>query len=122
MSKVWWICVCGVLAGFINGLLGTGGGIILVFALCALNKRQDGKDVFANVLIVTAFLSVISLFVYYMKGSFEVTNSGLVYALSAALGGLLGAFMLDRFNTGVVKKIFVCLVIFAGLNMSGVFK
>ena len=121
MSRVWLLCLCGVLAGFVNGLLGTGGGIILVFALCAISGNKGEKDVFANVLIVTAFLSVVSLAVYYIKGSFEVTKSALTYSLAAVPGGVLGAYLLDRFDAGLIKKIFICLVIFAGLNMSGVF-
>ena len=116
------LCLCGALAGFINGLLGTGGGIVLVFALGALCGDVTGKDVFANVLVVTSVLSVVSLFVYYIKGSFELTGGSLVYGLSAVFGGLLGAYMLNKFDSRTVKRIFVCLVIFAGLNMCGVFK
>jgi uncharacterized membrane protein YfcA len=122
MSKVWLLCLCGVLAGFINGLLGTGGGIVLVFALCSTWGREGEKDVFANVLIVTAVLSAVSLVVYFIKGNFEASKSALTYSLAAFPGGLLGAKMLERFDVGLIKKIFVCLVIFAGLNMIGVFK
>ena len=122
MSKGLVLAAGGIAAGFINGLLGTGGGIVLVFMLGMLYKKEnEKKDIFANVLMVTSGLSVVSLFVYLSKGEVEVSPKTLTYALSAILGGFLGAYLLDRLEVGFVKKLFCFLVIFAGLNMAGVF-
>ena len=40
------LAVCAFLAGGLNGLLGTGGGMVLVFALGGLLGKGRGKEVF----------------------------------------------------------------------------
>ncbi len=48
------LVVGGLFAGFVNGLLGAGGGIIIIYLLSALlRERASGRDIFANSLYVT---------------------------------------------------------------------
>ena len=118
---LWIIIVVGVLAGFINGLLGTGGGIMLIFALNKYLKKSDSKDVFVLTLTVTVALSIVSAVVYYLKGSLNI-KTGLQYGIIAIPGGIAGAYLLDKLKANTVKKAFGLLVIWAGLNMIGVLK
>ena len=118
---LWLTMIVGVLAGFINGLLGTGGGIILIFALNKYLKKVDSKDVFVLTLTVTVALSIVSAAVYYLKGGL-VIKDGLQYGVFAIPGGIAGAYLLDKLKANTVKKAFGLLVIWAGLNMIGVLK
>ncbi len=113
--------VVGISAGFINGLLGTGGGIVLVFVFGRYLKNMDKKDVFALTLTVTIVLSVVSAVVYYMKGGLEI-KLGVQYGVCAIPGGIIGAYLLDKLKANTVRKAFGVLVIWAGLNMIGVMK
>lgn len=108
----------GLTAGFANGLLGAGGGIIIVWALgkALENAVQDGKDIFANALAVMLPISVISTVSYAARGSMP-TAGVLHFILPAILGGLAGAFLLDRIGTGTVKTLFSVLVILSGILM-----
>lgn len=110
----------GLFAGFTNGLLGTGGGIILVFALKYLYKDKELKDVFATTLTVILALSGISVIVYLKKNNLP-SNESLRFMLPAVLGGFAGAFFLDKINVNWLKKVFGLLIIIAGLNMTGLF-
>ena len=121
MIKIPLLIIGGMVAGFINGLLGTGGGIVLIFMLNGMVDGSEKKDVFANVLAVTAVLSLISLGVYWYKGGFSLSQESIKYGLAAILGGFFGAYLLDRLKVGFLKKLFAFLVVFAGLNMAGVF-
>lgn len=114
------IVIAGVGAGFINGLLGTGGGIVLIFALNYMLKGEKNKDIYAFTLCVTLVLSLVSLFVYVRKGSVDFTES-VRYGLSAIPGGVIGAYLLDKLNGKIVKRVFAVLLIVAGANMAGLF-
>lgn len=123
---IFWLVICGIFAGFINGLLGTGGGIVLVFALNKLLKEKNKdsqsrqKNIFATTLCVTLALSVVSIIVYCIKGSFSKTENIWIYVASAGLGGVIGGVLLDKLKTKYVRIIFAVLLLFAGLNMSGI--
>lgn len=114
------IIIAGVGAGFINGLLGTGGGIVLIFALNYILKGEKSKDIYAFTLCVTLALSLVSLFVYVRKGAVDF-NESVRYGIAAIPGGVIGAYLLDRLNGKIVKRIFAVLLIVAGANMAGLF-
>ncbi len=120
MKDVLLLIISGIAAGFVNGLLGTGGGIVLVFVLNRLLKGNSNKDIYALTLTVTLALSVVSAVVYMSKGSINF-NSSIKYGIAAIPGGVLGAYLLDRLDSRLIKKIFGGLIIFAGLNMIGLF-
>jgi len=105
----------GSVAGFVNGLLGTGGGILLLFGSYFLNRgrKTDTRDLFASTALVTLILSAVSAVIYFLKGSVE-TASLPSYLIPALFGGALGAILLDRLPTRFLEKLFAVLVIVAG--------
>ena len=113
------IMLVGVLSGFVNGLLGTGGGIVLVFALGRFLKEKEGKDIFAVTLTVTMSMSVVSAIVYGFNGGLEL-DTGIRYGVAAIPGGIIGAYLLDKLKLETIKKVFGVLVLWVGLNMAGV--
>ena len=104
----------GLFAGFTNGLLGAGGGIIIVYLLSALLKdKASSRDIFANSLCVMFPVSLVSCTMYFLRGGIELSSMGL-FLLPAILGGVIGGFALSRINTKFLKKIFSLLVIVSG--------
>ena len=104
----------GTLAGFINGLLGAGGGIIIVFLLSKLLKESDPKDVFANALCVMLPLSLVSCAIYTSNGAVSFEGFS-IFIIPAILGGLLGGALLCKINTYFLKKLFAALVAVSGI-------
>lgn len=108
----------GLAAGFVNGLLGAGGGIIIVWILekALGGMARDGKDIFANALAVMLPVSAVSTISYALSGALpsgDITR----FLIPAVLGGLLGAFLLDKFSTETTKTLFCALVILSGILM-----
>ena len=103
----------GMTAGFVNGFLGTGGGIILLFSEMISGENRDSRDRYAETLCVTLVLSAVSACFYFIKGSVG-TASLPVFCIPAVFGGICGAFLLDRLPAGITGKIFAVLVIIAG--------
>ena len=111
--------LAGVLSGIVNGLLGTGGGILTVFFLSKIYARDNvysTKDIFAITLSSSLIMSTASLFFYLSQGLFNISESA-PYMLAAVPGGVLGAFLLDRLNSKTMKVIFALLVVWAGISM-----
>ena len=104
-----------VLAGAINGLLGTGGGVLLVLLLTKLCKA-DAKDAFAQSLLMILPLSAVSAFVYCRTGGVLFAQA-LPYLFPAVIGGILGACVADKINARVLKIIFAILVLYSGVRM-----
>lgn len=61
-------------------------------------------------------MSVASLIMYARSGTVSLTDTA-NYLLPAAIGGICGAFLLDKTNASLMKKIFAALVIYAGITL-----
>ncbi len=102
-------------AGFLSGLLGAGGGIILYFVLGALYGRGAKQNLVLSSVAVM-FFCVISLFFY--KGNSALDLAGILrVAIPAACGGIIGAFLLAKIPSAAVKKMFSVVIILSGIIM-----
>lgn len=108
--------ISGLVAGLVNGLLGAGGGIIIVWSLTyALEDCDfDKKDVFANALCVMLPLSAVSCVIYAISGNLSLNGIG-VYMIPAILGGIAGSLLLPRLKLSSLKRLFSALVIYSGI-------
>jgi len=114
-----WACAAGAAAGFLNGFLGTGGGMVLIFALRPLmgGGDEDGaKDVMATVLAAMLPMTALSAALYLFRGGVEIAENW-VYLPAAVAGGIIGALLLDKFNVKTIRSVFAVLLIVAGGRM-----
>lgn len=118
VSKSIFLGAAGFASGLVNGLLGAGGGIISVFALSYVLRRQkcDGRDAFATTLCIMLPLSVLSAVLYAANGAVPGVRLNFL-ALPAVAGGLVGGFFLDRINARLLRLIFAAVVIWSGITM-----
>lgn len=115
----WAVAAIGAAAGFINGFLGSGGGIILLYLFKKTADRSDRdwvKNSFAAVVATVLPLCAVSAVVYSHKGMGDLSYLWR-FALPALAGGGIGAYLTNRLNTGVLNRIFAVIVTIAGVNM-----
>lgn len=105
-------------AGLLNGLFGTGGGMVLIFALSALLVKERGKEVFVLSSVGVLIFSITSLSVYGAEGGLHEALP--IFALPAIVGGVLGALLFGRVSTRLLRKIFAILLVYSGFKMMGV--
>ena len=112
------IAVGATAAGALNGLLGTGGGIILTF-LFAYTGALTGippADRFAASMATVLPISLISLTTYsseYLRDPSVIVS----LAVPSALGGIAGAYLSQRVKPALLNRLFACIVIYAGIKM-----
>ncbi len=109
----------GIFAGFINGFLGAGGGLILLWILGRMNpeKGEDAvRNNFASVVLVVLLLSVVSAVTYSHTSRIDAASL-LSLALPGMAGGIAGAFLTDKLKTKILKLAFCVIIVIAGINM-----
>lgn len=104
----------GFFAGLINGLLGTGGGILLVTATKIMGVKP--KIAHATALTVILPLSVVSIIMYLKNGHLEVLPAVLVGA-GGTVGGVLGAKLLKKTPDKWLKVFFGVTTLLLGVMM-----
>ena len=123
------VVLSGFAAGVINGLLGAAGGLLLIALLPRLplprflslqtpdTDTWDRRDVLACVLCVMLPISAVSAGLYWQRGVAVDTQTLTAMLVPAALGGLVGALLLDRLPKEALRKIFALVVVFSGVRM-----
>ncbi len=117
-KKRLWIILFAILAGAVNGLLGTGGGVVLVLCLGRLLKNEEGalKSAIAITLLCTFFMSAVSAAIYLLRGNVTFSDS-LPYLLPSVLGGAAGALIFSKIKPSALNTVFSLLVLWAGIRM-----
>lgn len=115
----WMLAAAGLIAGFINGLIGAGGGVFIVRSAAKLLPRDEKttpRDIYATALAVMLPISAVSAISYARLGVWHGEGAA-VFILPAVAGGIAGALLLDRLNTGLLRLIFSAVAVYSGLTM-----
>lgn len=115
-----WLCLFlfvlfSFIGGALNGFLGTGGGIVILFMLNKLTKN-DKKDNFVTCALSVIFISLVGSFAYFRAGSVDISMISRSF-LPAISGGVLGAFLFERLKLKYLNLIFGALTIYSGISM-----
>jgi uncharacterized membrane protein YfcA len=107
----------GLMAGFLGGMVGVGGGIIMVpmmvFALGLSQKTAQGTSL--AVMMIPLSIGV-AVFNYYKQGQVNVWYA-IVIACFFAVGGYFGSKLALSIDQTIVKKIFAVLMVLIAIKM-----
>ncbi|WP_026893982.1 sulfite exporter TauE/SafE family protein [Clostridiisalibacter paucivorans] len=106
----------GILVGIINGVFGSGGGIILVLSLIYILHLEEHKSHSTAIFIILP-LSVLSTVLYFKNNVIHLDNDLLIICSGSVIGGLIGAKLLNYIPTNALKKIFGIIMIIASVRM-----
>ena len=93
-----------MIAGFFNGLFGSGGGSILVPSLERFLKMEEHKAHSTTIAIILP-LSIVSIFIYFNGIDIDIKQV-IVVSLGGILGGFIGAKYLKKIPAKWLHKIF----------------
>ena len=101
----------GVSIGFINGLMGAGGGMLAVPLFVAGGMQE--KRAHATAILVILPISVFSFILYAVLGFYQAQVL-IPTAIGVTAGGIVGAQLLGKLKVKSVNIIFACLQFLAG--------
>ncbi len=104
----------GIAIGFLNGIFGSGGGMVAVPFLKA--NGLEVKKAHATSIAVIFFLSLFSLWLYMGKTQLAFID-WIFYIPGGIAGGLLGAWLLPKIPQTLLRRIFGALIIFSAIRL-----
>lgn len=110
------LLVAGVGAGFLAGLLGVGGGILMVPAMVLLlGFEQHVAQGTSLVVIIPAALA--GSITHHRKGSFALRDAATL-ALGGVLGAVIGALFALSLDGEVLRRLFAGLLLVTAARMA----
>lgn len=109
------VVLVGVAAGFMSGLLGIGGGIVMVPLLVAV-ARASQHEAHATSLGAIIPIAVIGAAVFAFDGEVDVA-AGAGLAAGALLGAPIGAALMARTSERGLRSLFGLLTVAVGVSM-----
>lgn len=101
-------------AGLVNGLLGSGGGMVAVPTL--ERSGVEANRAHATSVAVMLPLSAVSAFFYLRSGSTALADA-LPYIPGGIAGSLLGVLLLRRIRPQLLRRIFGGVAVWSGLRI-----
>ena len=106
--------IFGIAIGFINGLLGAGGGMLAVPLLKkhGLSQKAAQQNAIAIILPITAVSAFVYLFKDYvnLKSSFPYLPTGLI-------GAIIATLLMKKISNKWLKRIFAFFMLYAGTRL-----
>ncbi len=116
MNTIIILLAVGLVAGFLSGLIGIGGGIvivpILVYALHINQKQAQGTTLFMFMLPI----GILGVYNYYKDGQVDF-KSALIMCATFIIGSYFGSKTALSIDTKIVKQIFGGMIILIGIKM-----
>lgn len=116
INEILILIAIGVLAGFISGSLGVGGGIIVVPGLIFFLGLSQHQAQGVSLGMMLAPIGLVAFINYYKAGYINIKYSLLLLAVFF-IGSYLGSRMAVQMPAATLKKIFGILMLIAGARM-----
>ena len=116
MNSIYTFLLLGVAAGWLSGMMGVGGGIIIVPALMMIfgfSLRDAQGTSLAAIMPPVGFLAA---YTFYQNGNLNIKVAAMI-ATGFILGAYLGAKTNYAIKKKVIEKVFAVLLIIVAVRM-----
>ena len=105
--------IVGIFSGFINGILGTGGGTVVV--PCIEWLGTDTKKSHSTAIAIILPITAVSAFLYIRQGNIDI-KSTVILSVSGCIGAIIGAKFLKKIPSHYLKIIFGISMVAGGIK------
>jgi uncharacterized membrane protein YfcA len=110
------LILIGLAAGFLGGMVGLGGGIILIPALVLFLSMDQRMAQGTTIAIMLPPIGLFAAFNYYRAGYVNIKYA-LVIAIVFTVGGYLGSKLALNLPVPILKKMFAVLLVVIAAKM-----
>ena len=110
------ICI-GLVAGFLSGMIGIGGGIIIVPALVYLLGISQQSAQGTSIALMLPPIGVLAAMNYYKAGSLNVKYALIIAVTFIGCGYLVSKMSLAYFSEAAMKKVFGIILMVVSIKM-----
>lgn len=114
-NKKFFIILVGIIAGFVSGFFGAGGGLILVPFLSIYLKEDEVYSRATTIFCI--FFMVVTSSLFYIKESNVDFYLSLKCIIGGILGSILGSKLLVKLDKKVLMICFIIFLIYSGTKM-----
>lgn len=111
-----YLLIIGLAAGFMGGLVGIGGGVIIVPALVMLLGMSQHQAQGTSLMMILFPVGILGVLNYYKQGYVDIKYAGLL-----AIGFFLGSYLGSKFSLSLpqltVKRIFAIVMMLLALKI-----
>lgn len=115
-ATIIFLILIGLAAGFLSGLVGIGGGIIIVPALVLLLGFTQKQAQGTSLGIMLLPIGILAVLQYYKQGYINV-NYVLIVAMAFVAGGFLGSKLALSLSDERMKKVFAIILFAISVKM-----
>ena len=116
IQQILLLCISGILAGFIAGSMGVGGGIIIVPALVFIFGFSQHTAQGTSLAVLLPPISLLAV-VKYHKSGFIDYKFAIILAVTFFIGSYLGGLFAINLPAKTLTKLFGVLMLIAGFKM-----
>jgi len=109
--------VLGLFVGFLSGVVGIGGGVLIVPALVYIFRMSQHKAQGTSLGALLAPIGALAFWEYYKAGNVDL-QAALLIALGFAVGGYFGGHWAQHLPEVIVRKAFGVLMVGIGLHLA----
>jgi|SRR5438552_16502293 len=114
--SLWLLITIGIAAGFLSGLFGIGGGVIIVPALIYAAGFTQHKATGTSLAILLPPVGLAATLEYYRNGNVDI-RAAVVIAITVLIAGGVGAIVANRIAGPYLRLAFGIFVIFLGIYL-----
>lgn len=110
------LIIVGLIAGFLSGILGVGGGVVMVPLMILLLGFSQHEAQGTSLAVLAVPVTLAAAYNYYQDGSLN-WKYALVMASMFIIGGYLGSKLAISIDDKLLKRIFGAVLVILGIRM-----
>jgi len=110
------LLILGVVTGFLAGMLGIGGGLIVIPALAIIMGMSQQAAQGTSLAMMLPPIGIIAVYNYYKAGHVDI-KVALILAVMFLVGSYFGSKMAVKIPQEILKKIFGVFLILVAIKM-----